>query len=129
MRKFISLVTVTGIALLLGSLPAAADTAAIQTLARITINLNHFPSDEEKVTLKGIIDSDTSSEDEASIAMALVDFQHKVTEDDAKRLEEVVGDGEADASARTLAGILLGINHRPSDDDKATLAALAGDGS
>jgi hypothetical protein len=113
------------VALLLIAGLAIADSAATRTLARVTMNLNHFPSDEDKVALKEIIDSDDSSEEEAAIALALVNMQHKVTEKDAERLADIIDDDTSDASARKLAGILLGVNHTPSDGDKAALAALA----
>lgn len=102
-----------------------ADSAAIRTMAKITMGLNHFPSDDDKAALSDIIDSDESSDDEAAIALALTNMQHKVTEADAERLVEIVEDEASDASARTLAGILLGVNHTPSGEDKTALAALA----
>ncbi len=104
---------------------AIADSAAIRTMAKITMSLNHFPSDDDKAALDAIIDSDESSDDEAAIAMALSNMQHKVTEDDAERLMEIVNDEQSDASARKLAGILLSINHMPSNEDKSALATLA----
>lgn len=114
------------VALLLVAGFAVADSVAIRTMAGITMNLNHFPSDDDKAALKAIIDSDETSEDEAVIAMALSNMQHKVTAADAERLTDIVDDPESNGSARELAGILLGVNHAPSDEDKAALAALAG---
>jgi hypothetical protein len=106
-----------------GSL-ALADSAGIRTMAEITKNLNHFPSDADKAALKSIVDSDDSSEEEASIAMAISNIEHKVTEADAERLDDIVSDDEAGADARALAGILLTINHSPSDADKAKLETM-----
>ena len=113
--------------LLVASGLTSADSAAIQTMARITMNLNHFPTDEDKAALGAIVESDESSEEEASIAMALSNMQHQVTEVDAERLTDIVDDDLSDAAARELARILLGINHSPTDADKAALASLAGD--
>lgn len=113
------------VTLLLGAGLAFADSAAIRTMAKITMSLNHYPSDDDKATLNAIIDGDESSDDEAAIAMALTNMQHKVTEDDAERLVEIVNDEQSSASARKLAGILLSINHMPSTEDKAVLATLA----
>lgn len=110
--------------LLLTSGIAIADSSAISAMAKITMNLNHFPSDDDKAALKAIIDSDESSEEEAAIAMALVNMKHKVTEEDAKRLADIIDDPQSDGSARQLAGILLRVNHTPSDEDKATLAGM-----
>lgn len=121
------LLAAIGVALLLSASFVVADTDALRTLARITMNLNHYPSDEDKATLKAIIDSDDSSEEEAAIALALSNMQHTVTAADAERLVDIVDDDLSDESARKLAGIVLRINHAPGDDDKATLAELAGD--
>jgi hypothetical protein len=110
--------------LLLASGLAIADSAAISEMAKITMNLNHFPSDDDKAALKDIIDSDESSEEEAAIAMALANMKHKVTEEDAKRLADIVDDPESNGTARELAGILLRVNHTASDEDKVALAAM-----
>ncbi len=115
-----------GAAMLLCAGVVHAESDAIRTMARITMSLNHYPSDEDKAALKAIVDSDDSSEEEASIAMALSNMQHKVSEKDAERLADIVDDETSDAAARQLAGILLGINHAPGADDKAALAKLAG---
>lgn len=114
-------------ALLLAAGVVAAESAAIKTMATITMNLNHYPSGDEKAVLKGIIDSDESTKEEAAIAMALSNMQHKVSDADAERLENIVNDDKAGASSRKLAGILLNINHKPGDDAKKVLAALAGE--
>jgi protein required for attachment to host cells len=87
-----------GMALLLVAGQAIADTATIQALVRITMDLDQHPTEEEKGILKAIIDSDDSSEED---------------------------DDLSDASARRLAEILLRINRSPGDDDKVALAALA----
>lgn len=105
---------------------AYADSAAIRTMARITMSLNHFPSDDDKASLKAIVDSDESSEEEAAIGLALSNMKHKVTEADAERLAAIVDDPASDASAQKLASILLKINHAASEEDKAVLATLAG---
>lgn len=105
---------------------AFADSAAIRTMAKITMSLNHFPSADDKDALQNILDSDESSEEEATIALALTNLQHRVTPADAERLEMIVDDPEADSSAQELARILIGIEHAASDEDKAALAVLAG---
>ena len=125
MKKSALGLTGIGIALLLSTGFVLADNGAIQAMARITMNLKHFPSEEDKATLKGIIDSDDSTDEEADIAMAITDIEHKVLEKDTERLTDIINDDSADADARKLASILLHINHSPSDEDKAALAALA----
>ena len=124
MKKSALVLTGIGIALLLSTGFVLADNGAIQAMARITMNLQHFPSEEDKATLKGIIDSDDSTDEEADIAMAITDIKHKVLEKDTERLKDIINDESVDADARKLASILLHINHSPSDEDKAALAAL-----
>jgi hypothetical protein len=127
MNKFAIVLTGIAITSLFSTGIVLADDAAIKTMARITMNLKHFPSDDDKATLKGISDSDDSTEEAADIAMAISNMQHKVLEEDADRLEDIISDDGTDADARKLASILLRINHAPSDEDKKTLAALAED--
>ena len=126
MKKFALLLTGIGMILLFSTGAARADdNGAIQTMVRITMSLNHFPSDDDKAELRRIIDSDDSTEEEAEIAMAIANIEHKVVEKDAERLSDIISDDSTSANARKLAGILLRINHAPSDEDKTALAALA----
>lgn len=125
MKKFALILASIGITWLASTGLAVADEGAIQTMARITMSLQHFPSDDDKAVLQGIIDSDDATEEEADIAMALADFEHKVLKKDTERLTDIINDDSTDADARELASILLRINHTPNDEDKAALAALA----
>ena len=125
MKKFTLFLAVFGITLLCSTGVVLAGEGAIQTMARITKSLNHFPSGDDKAALQGIIDSDDSSEEEAGIAMALANFEHKVLEKDTERLSDIIDDDSSGADARELASVLLRTNHSPSDEDKTALAALA----
>lgn len=124
MKKFAVVLTGIGIILLSSTGTVLAEDGAIQMMARIAMNLNHFPSDDDKAKLKGIIDSDDSTDEEADIAMVISNMEHKVLEKDTERLEDIINDDSSAADARQLASILLRINHTPSDEDKAALAAL-----
>jgi len=125
MKKFTLFLAAFSIALLCSTGVVVAGEGAIQTMARITESLNHFPSDDDKAALKGIIDSDDSSEEEADIAMALANFEHKVQEKDIERLSDIISDDSSSADARELASVLLRTNHTPSSEDKMALVALA----
>jgi hypothetical protein len=125
MKKFAFILTGFVITVLFSPGLVLASDGAIQTMARITMNLNHYPSDDDKVALKGIIDSDNTSDEEADIAMAIANMEHKVQDKDTERLTDIVDDDSSPADARSLASILLRINHSPSDADKTALAALA----
>lgn len=125
MKKLVLVLTGISMTLILSPGVVLAADGAIQQMAQIAMSLNHYPSDDDKATLKGIIDSDDSTDEEADIAMAIANIEHKVVEKDTERLTDIVDDETAGADARELAGILLRINHSPSDQDKMALAALA----
>ena len=125
MRKSGFIAAATGVAMFVATGLVAADTETIRSLAQITMNLNHHPSESERAILNAIIESDDTLEEEVAIAMALANMEHRVTPADAKRLADIVDDDFSDDSARKLAGILLNINHTPSDDDKVVLASLS----
>lgn len=125
MKKITLFLAVLGITLLCSTGVVQAEDGAIQTMARITMSLNHFPSDDDKAVLNGIIDSDDSSEEEADIAMSLANFEHEVLEKDTERLSDIIDDDSSAADARKLASIVLRINHSASVEDKTALAALA----
>ncbi|MDH3274130.1 MAG: hypothetical protein OEQ39_20800 [Gammaproteobacteria bacterium] len=125
MRKSGFVVATIGVATFLAAGLVEAETETIRALVQITMNLNHYPSDEEKSILNAIIESNDSSEEEAAIAMALANMEHKVTAADAERLADIVDDDFSNDAARKLASILLNINHSPSDEDKVNLASLA----
>ena len=103
---------------------ALAADDAIGTLARITMSLNHYPSDADKEELNAIIESDETTDEEVTIALAILNMQYTVGAGDAQRLDQLVADDMVEESVKTLAGILLHLNHTPSDEDKALLSAL-----
>jgi hypothetical protein len=106
---------------------AFADSAAIRTMADVTMNLNHYPSDSDKQKLSAITTSDDSSKSELAVATAIMNIQHKVTEADKDALKSIIGDESAPAELRQLAGILVTINHRPTESDVTKLATIAAD--
>jgi hypothetical protein len=106
--------------------PAAfADSEAIRTMATITKNLNHFPSDADKQELASIINSDESSAAEIAVASAISDIEHKVSESDRTELQSVIDDDSAPDDLRELASILMTINHSPSESDVEKLGRIA----
>lgn len=106
---------------------AFADSAAIRTMADVTMNLNHYPSDSDKQKLSAITTNDDSSKSELAVATAIMNIQHKVAEADKEALNSVIGDDSVPAELRQLAGILVTINHRPSESDVTKLATIAAD--
>ena len=57
----------------------------VKTMAQIMINLNHYPSDSEKDTLRQISLTSTSDH-EKTIANAMINLQHAATDADKKKL-------------------------------------------
>ena len=104
---------------------AFADTAAIRTMADITMNLNHFPSDSEKQMLVAITSSDDSSESEIAVATAISNIKHQVTAGDREKLHSIIVDDSAPAELRAVASILISINHKPTKSDIEQLRKIA----
>jgi hypothetical protein len=106
---------------------AFADSTAIRTMADVTMNLNHFPSDSDKQKLSAISSSEDSSQSELAVATAIMNIEHHVTAADKETLNSIIGDESAPAGLRALAGILVNMNHRPSESDVAELATIVAD--
>ena len=96
---------------------AFADAASIRTMADITMNLNHYPSDSDKQILAAIANSDDSSESEIAVATAISNIKHQVTAGDKEKLNSIIGDDSNPAELRAVASILISINHRPTESD------------
>ncbi len=104
---------------------AFADTAAIRTMADITMNLNHFPSDSDKQTLAAITNSDDSSESEIAVATAISNIKHQVAAGDKEKLHSIIVDDSIPAELRAVASILISINHKPTKSDVEQLRKIA----
>ena len=104
---------------------AFADTAAIRTMADITMNLNHFPSDSDKQTLAAITNSDDSSESEIAVATAISNIKHQVAAGDKEKLHSIIVDDSIPAELRAVASILISINHKPTKSDIEQLRKIA----
>jgi len=104
---------------------AFADTAAIRTMADITMNLNHFPSDSDKQMLAAITNSDDSSESEIAVATAISNIKHQVAAGDKEKLHSIIVDDSIPAELRAVASILISINHKPTKSDVEQLRKIA----
>jgi hypothetical protein len=103
----------------------AGESQAVQSMAGILLQFQHYPSDSAKQTLGKIVEDKSSTADERTVAHALIDVQHVVAAADKPALEAIVADDKAAASIKTLANVILGLHHMPSDSDKEKLRALA----
>jgi hypothetical protein len=95
--------------------------SALHSIARIMITLNHFPSDKEKRELQAIIDSETATDGERTLASALMAMEHQVSRSDRGKLQQLKDDEAADGIERDLADILMNMNHQPSSRDRDRL--------
>jgi len=96
---------------------------AVQTMASIMINLNHYPNANEKELLKKIVKT-TDSRHEKIIAEAMINLRHKASSSDKAKLDMVMNDGSANKNIRELAGIVYNLSHQPSGSDKKMLSAM-----
>ncbi|MDH5300191.1 MAG: hypothetical protein OEW58_02370 [Gammaproteobacteria bacterium] len=97
---------------------------AVQAMAKILMNVNHFPSTQEKQTLQKIVDGTSNTPAERSVAQAIINLQHSATNQDKTRLQQIISDKNAGTDVRTLARIVHDLNHAPSRQDKIELSSL-----
>ena len=96
----------------------------IQKMAKIMINLNHYPGSDEKEILAGIVKNKQATEQERVMAQAIINLQHKATAADKTKLSVIMNDSAASADTRDLAKIINNLNHMPGSDDKARLKKM-----
>lgn len=108
---------------LVGIQSAIAASDAIKTMAGIMMKLNHYPSDAEKGTLKGIVDGKSSAA-EKTLATAMINLEHAATAADKKKLKALIEDDATPGPARAMAKIIMNLNHKPSGADKKVLKEL-----
>src|SRR5215467_5234358 len=118
MRYRMSILSASLFLCLAASLVNAGEAKPVQTMAGILMNLQHFPTEAEKQTLKHIAEDKSATADERTVAGALANVQHTVAAADKPRLEAIVKDDKASSSVKTLASVLLGLKHMPSASDK-----------
>lgn len=109
---------------LFAPLTLADDASASATIAGILVDLNHFPSAQEKEALQGIINDDSVSEDLKAVAQAVHDIQHAASDAAKESLNAIAAKSDVDMTVKSLAEIVVGINHMPSADAKAQLQAI-----
>lgn len=124
MKNTLTLLIIT--VLLVGSQQVLAGQGgkAIQVMAGVVINLNHFPSDGEKSRLREILDSASSSENEKVLARAILNLNHSASSADKRALQQILNDRNANATERDLADIIYHLSHKPSSSDKQKLRAM-----
>lgn len=112
-------------AILSGTQLSMADDSAIGTMAKIMINLKHFPSDSDKQELTAIANSSDSGEAEIAVATAIANIEHQATAADKEKLNAIVADESTPAELRNLASIVVNTLHFPSASDIAKLEMIA----
>lgn len=95
------------------------------TMAQMLSEINHYPSDEQKETLKGIKENESSSSAAQAIAKAIHDLEHKAQSDDVAQLEAISEDSSASEAEKQLAEVLLNFNHKADAEAQKTLKALS----
>ena len=105
-------------------LALADNDSASKAIAGILVNLNHFPSDAEKVVLMEIANDESNGRGFRAIATAVHNMQHAASAEDKEIMGNIMAAEQADPRARALAEIVAGISHMPSAEAKATLQAM-----
>jgi len=104
--------------------PGAMAGSAIQEMAGIMLNLNHYPSDSEKAELQKIINDSSTSQEERTIATALLHMHHTVPDADKAKLMDIANNDAAPEADRKVADILAHMHHHASSDAKQELKKL-----
>ena len=105
---------------------ALAAGAATKTMAGIMVNLNHYPSDSDKETLKKLISDGSTTDAEKTIATAMINLEHAATSADKEKLNKVMSNDAVPGPTRVLAEIVHNLNHKPSSSDKKKLKEIMG---
>jgi len=98
--------------------------SATYQMAEIMHRLKHYPSPVGKDVLNKIVQAANTTENERTIATAMLNLQHKVASSDVPKLEAIIASKKSTAHERDLATIVLGLDHRPSKQDKTKLEAM-----
>jgi hypothetical protein len=93
-------------------------------MAEILLDLNHFPSDDDKSYLSEIAEAPGSSADEKALAGIISRIMHKPAEADSAALEAMINSKKSTPEVKILARAILSINHKPSADSIAALEGI-----
>ncbi len=98
--------------------------AMIIKMADIMINLEHFPTEDEKQKLQSILDSDSSTDQEKIIANSIMNIQHSPNAEDQDKLQLIIDNTTATSTVNTLARIVQSFSHGISKTDKRKLQTI-----
>lgn len=93
-------------------------------MAEIMHRLKHYPSPVGKEVLKKITQTDSATDNERTIATAMMNLQHKAASADIPKLKAVIADKKSTSQERELATIIMNLDHRPTTQDKAQLKMM-----
>lgn len=108
--------------LLLPGFAVAGDASSV--MASILIELNHFPSAEDKAALAKIVESDEASADEKSLAQIITRIAHQPGSEDKVELKKMLDSQETSDAVKIIAKAILNMNHRPQTEDIEALKGL-----
>jgi hypothetical protein len=103
---------------------AIASTPAMKQMAEIMHRLKHFPSPQGKEILRGIAKNKSTTNNERTLASAILNMEHEVTPQYKSDLEDMTASASTTADEKAFANILLNFSHRPSDADKKRLETM-----
>ena len=98
--------------------------AIIIKMADIMINLEHFPTVDEKKKLQSVLDSASSTDQEKIIANAIMHIQHKSRVEDQDKLQIIIDNSVATSTVSALAKIVQSFSHGISRTDKRKLQTI-----
>ena len=103
---------------------ALAASVAVRQMASILLQLEHYPSIDDKVKLNEIANNKSSTKQEQVLATSVSNLKHQVADGDKDKLKHVIDDADAPKDVREMASIILTLRHFPSAADKAKLEQM-----
>ena len=100
------------------------DSAAMKQIAAVIVTLDHFPTDEDFVTLDEIMSNGEVSAEVQLMAETVANIEHSANEEGKEAMTIIAGDSNASEQAKGLAGIIANVNHAASDSAKEQIAIL-----
>lgn len=97
---------------------------ALKQIADIVSSMNHFPSDDDKTTLAGIVANEELPQGLRDMAATITNIEHQPDDDGKAAMARIQASEEATDRTKTLAGMIASFNHMLNDEQKATLAGL-----
>ena len=96
----------------------------IKSMAKILLEMNHFPSDSNKKVLQNMINSNAATKNEKIIANAILKIKHSNDTSDEVLLQSLIDDADTTKAIKNLSRSILTFNHNINSSDRENLEII-----